>query len=103
MRHSSNSPTPNYAIIIPISPTQFESAEWVSIRDVEKGEMKLWCIDNDILEGDDYRYEFVKCLHDSIHCHVFNFASATHAMLFRLTFGGMSSVRPLGPGDQQQS
>jgi len=90
-----------YEIWIPISPTQYDSAEWVSIRDVERGEMKIWCMENGIQLGSDYHYQFVKCLHDGIHCHVFNFEKADHAVLFKLRFGGMApNVRPRSSGNE---
>ena len=73
-------------LFVPISPTQYESFDWVIRRNVAKGEYIIWLTENQY----PFSYEFIKCLHEGIHCHVFNFENTDHAMLFKLRFGGIT-------------
>ena len=79
-----------YEVWIPISPTQYESAEWVVVKNAAREDMNNWCAYQGWIIGPDYTYQFVKCLYKGIHTHVFNFEKADHAVLFKLRFGGMA-------------
>ena len=72
-------------VYIAISPTQYESWDWVLLNDQSFKRYCDWFLERKI----EYDYEFVKCLIDGVHCHVFGFNDYRDALLFKLTWGGL--------------
>lgn len=81
-----------HRVWVPISPTQFESADWVVIMREARVEITTWIEDQGLRQGYDCLYDFVKCLYKGIHCHVLHFENPSHAVLFKLRFGGVAPV-----------
>lgn len=90
-----------HRLIIPINPSQFESADWVTIMLVERKALQ------DLLEEmglNTYdHYAWIRCLaKDGRHCHVLYFATIHQSVLFKLRYGGACQyVHTSGPGKKQ--
>ncbi len=75
-----------FEVIIPISPNQYESWDWVEHKRKKVIEMTEWLASEKI----PYIYTFIKGLYetDGAHCHVVSFKNPRHAVLFKLKFQG---------------
>jgi hypothetical protein len=90
-----------HRLIIPINPSQFESADWVAIMLVERKALQ------DLLEEmglNTYdHYAWIKCLaKDGRHCHVLYFATKDQAVLFRLRYHGACQYVQLPSSGEEQ-
>lgn len=82
----------HHVILTPISPTHYESEYWNVYRNIRRREILLWCEDLGLTEGQDFKYEFMKCVVDGDHAHVLSFDKISNAVLYKLTWGGKHFV-----------
>lgn len=81
----------SYDVWLPMETTFWEDEFWVSKRDAKLAEYCAWLIGRGITPPEDYEYLFLKSAYKSNHVHIFEFAKASDAVLFKLTFGGVSA------------
>lgn len=80
-----------YMVEIPISPTQWESADWVSIKDKFVISAEDYLDERHLVQNIHFVYHFLKCCGpDGAHLMHFRFANINDALLFKLRFAGQN-------------